>query len=193
MDDPETKIEVETPYALLKDDKMKKLGKNNEAKMTLYNALLTKEVWHTLIITQQGNSQVKDCKIELLTQQYKKFSISSKETIDSDFIRFSSIVTSLKSLHQDHSSKNHVKKLGNRFDNRANSFERGHSNNFENKGGESSRQKRGCYNCGEECHFISEFPKAKENKDFIGRALSDSEDDDEPQNDAICLKAVDSH
>ncbi|GJV01126.1 hypothetical protein Tco_1334695 [Tanacetum coccineum] len=79
MDDRETKMEVETPYELLKDDQKKQLNKNNEAKMTLYNALprkeyervfmckTAKEVWHTLIINHQGNSQVKDCKIDLLS------------------------------------------------------------------------------------------------------------------------------
>ncbi|GKC24405.1 hypothetical protein Tco_1026555 [Tanacetum coccineum] len=94
VEDSETKLMKETPYALLEDDQYKKLGKNNEAKMTLYNALLhieyervfmcktTKEVWHTLIITHQGNSQVKNCKIDLLTQEYEKFSISNEETID---------------------------------------------------------------------------------------------------------------
>ncbi|GKB48398.1 hypothetical protein Tco_0899151 [Tanacetum coccineum] len=92
MDHPETKMEVEIPYELLKEDQKKKLGKNNEAKMTLFNALPRKEyerffmcktakaVWHTLIITHQGNLQVKDCKIDLLTQQYEKFSISNEET-----------------------------------------------------------------------------------------------------------------
>ncbi|GKD78824.1 zf-CCHC domain-containing protein [Tanacetum coccineum] len=113
----------ETPYELLEDDQKKKLGKNNEAKMTLYNALprkeyervfmckTAKEVWHTLIITHQGNSQVKNCKIDLLTQEYKKFSISNEETIDSGFTRFNAIVTSLKSLDPDYSSKNHVRKF----------------------------------------------------------------------------------
>ncbi|GJR13695.1 hypothetical protein Tco_0796347 [Tanacetum coccineum] len=120
MDDPETKMEAETPYELLKDDENKQLGKNNEAKMTLYNALprkecervfmckTAKEVWHILIITHQGNSQVKDCKIDLLTQQYEKFLISGEETIDSGFTGFNATVTSLKSLDQDYSSKNHV-------------------------------------------------------------------------------------
>ncbi|GKA00179.1 hypothetical protein Tco_0672729 [Tanacetum coccineum] len=73
----------ETPYELLEDDKNKKIGKNNEAKMTLYNALpckeyervfmckTAKEVWHTLIITHQGNSQFKNCKIDLLIQEYE--------------------------------------------------------------------------------------------------------------------------
>ncbi|GJS97922.1 hypothetical protein Tco_0819092 [Tanacetum coccineum] len=108
---------------LLKDDEKNKLGKNNEAKKTLYNALphkeyergfmcrTAKEVWHTLISTHQGNSQVKDCKIDRLTQQHEKFSISNEETIDSSFTRFNAIVTSLKYLDQDYSNKNHVRKF----------------------------------------------------------------------------------
>ncbi|GJV33875.1 hypothetical protein Tco_1394275 [Tanacetum coccineum] len=87
----------ETPYELLEDNKKKQLGKNNKVKMTFYNALprkeykhvfmckTSKEVWHTLIITHQGNSQVKNCKIDLLTQEYEKFSISNEETIDNGF------------------------------------------------------------------------------------------------------------
>ncbi|GJW88428.1 retrovirus-related pol polyprotein from transposon TNT 1-94, partial [Tanacetum coccineum] len=122
-EDSETKLIKETSYVLLKDKQKKRLGTNNEAKMTLYNALprkeyervymckTTKEVWHTLIITHQGNSQVKNCKIDLLTQEYEKFSISNDETIDSGFIRFNVIMTSLKSLNPEYSSKNHVRKF----------------------------------------------------------------------------------
>ncbi|GJQ98842.1 hypothetical protein Tco_0521827 [Tanacetum coccineum] len=69
-----------------------------------------KEVWHTLIITHQGNLQVKDCKIDLLTQQHE-FSILDEETIDSGFTRFNTIVNSLKSLDKDYSNKNHVRKF----------------------------------------------------------------------------------
>ncbi|GKC99278.1 hypothetical protein Tco_1169553 [Tanacetum coccineum] len=91
--------------------------------MTLYKTLPCKEyervfmcetaneVWHTLIITHQGNLQVMECKIDRLTQQYEKFSISSEETINSGFTRLNAIVTSLKSLDQDYSSMNHVKSL----------------------------------------------------------------------------------
>ncbi|GJS70223.1 hypothetical protein Tco_0703064 [Tanacetum coccineum] len=57
------------------------------------------------------NSQVKNCKIGLLTQEYKKFLISNEETIDSSFTQFNAIVTSLKSLDSDYSSKNHVRKF----------------------------------------------------------------------------------
>ncbi|GKF30186.1 hypothetical protein Tco_0096528 [Tanacetum coccineum] len=73
----------ETPYELLKDEQKKKLGKNNEAKMTIYNAI----------------------------PQYEKFLISNEETIDSGFTRFNAIVTSLKSLDLDYFSKNHVRKF----------------------------------------------------------------------------------
>ncbi|GJZ33335.1 hypothetical protein Tco_0578771 [Tanacetum coccineum] len=58
-----------------------------------------------------GNSQVKTCKIDLLTQEYEKFLISNEETIDSSFTKFNAIVTSLKSLDPDYSSKNHVRKF----------------------------------------------------------------------------------
>ncbi|GJW84986.1 hypothetical protein Tco_0158131 [Tanacetum coccineum] len=50
-----------------------------------------------------------DFKIDLLTQKYEKFLISDEESIDYGFTRFSDIVTSLKSLDQDYSSKNHVR------------------------------------------------------------------------------------
>ncbi|GJW64939.1 zf-CCHC domain-containing protein [Tanacetum coccineum] len=123
VEDSKTKLMKEMPYVLLEDDQKKKLGKNNEAKMTLYNALLhieyvrilmcktAKEVWHTLIITHQGNSQVLNYKIDLLTQEYEKFSISHEETINNGFIRFNVIVTSLKSLDPNYSSNNHVRKF----------------------------------------------------------------------------------
>ncbi|GJV98283.1 hypothetical protein Tco_1553535, partial [Tanacetum coccineum] len=78
----------ETPYELLKDNQKKKLGKNNEAKMTLYNALPCKEYERVFM-----------CKT------------AKEETIDSGFTRFNAIVTSLKSLDPDYSSKNHVRKF----------------------------------------------------------------------------------
>ncbi|GKE84355.1 hypothetical protein Tco_1558097 [Tanacetum coccineum] len=93
MEDPETKMDIETPYENLKDNEKKQLGKNNEAKMTLCNALPRKEYERAFM-----------CKTT------KEFSISNEETIDYGFTRFSAIVTSLKSLDQDYSSKNHVRK-----------------------------------------------------------------------------------
>ncbi|GKB08071.1 retrovirus-related pol polyprotein from transposon TNT 1-94 [Tanacetum coccineum] len=105
------------------DDLKKKLAKNNEAKMVIYNALprkeyerifmcnTAKEIWKTLLITHQGNNQVKDNKIDLLVQQYEQFVISEDESIDSAFARFNTIITSLKALDEGYSSKNYVRKF----------------------------------------------------------------------------------
>ncbi|GKA65681.1 retrovirus-related pol polyprotein from transposon TNT 1-94 [Tanacetum coccineum] len=70
-----------------------------------------KESWKTLLITHQGNNQVKDNKIDLLVQEYEQFVISEDESIDSAFARFNSIITSLKSLDEGYSSKNYVRKF----------------------------------------------------------------------------------
>nr|GEU46526.1 UBN2 domain-containing protein [Tanacetum cinerariifolium] len=88
------RMDVETSYEKLNDDEKKKLGKTNEAKMALYNALLHKEYERVFM-----------CKTT------KEFSISSEETIDSVFTVFNAIVTSLKSLDQDYSSKNYMRKF----------------------------------------------------------------------------------
>lgn len=107
-----------------KDDDQKKLiAKNNEAKMMLYNALTKKEyervfmcntakdIWQSLIVTHQGNSQVKDNKIDLLVQQYEQFVIPEDEIIDSAFARFNTIINSLKALDESFCSKNFVRKF----------------------------------------------------------------------------------
>nr|GEY81879.1 hypothetical protein [Tanacetum cinerariifolium] len=94
VEDSETKLKKETRYELLKDDQKKKLGKNNEAKMTLCNALPRKEYERVF-----------------MRKTTKEFSISNEETIDSGFTRFNVILTSLKYLDPDNSSKNIVRKF----------------------------------------------------------------------------------
>ncbi|GJX02236.1 zf-CCHC domain-containing protein [Tanacetum coccineum] len=70
-----------------------------------------KEIWDTLLITHQGNSQFKHNKIDLLVQQYEQFTIPEEESIDNDFARFNTIITSLKALDEGFSSKNYVRKF----------------------------------------------------------------------------------
>nr|GEY18131.1 DUF4219 domain-containing protein/UBN2 domain-containing protein [Tanacetum cinerariifolium] len=120
---PKTKLDEVIPFEKQSNNLKKKLAKNNEAKMVIYNALpkkeyerifmcnTTKEIWKTLLITHQGNNQVKYNKIDLLVQQYEQFVISKDETIDSAFARFSTIITSLKALDEGYSSKNYVRKF----------------------------------------------------------------------------------
>ncbi|GJW65763.1 hypothetical protein Tco_0117647 [Tanacetum coccineum] len=114
-------FEKVVPLEEQSDDRKKKLAKHNEAKMVLYNALPKKEyerilmcktakdIWQSLLITHQGNIQVKDNKIDLLVQQYAQFTILEEESIDSGFARFNTIITSLKALYEGFSSKNYVR------------------------------------------------------------------------------------
>ncbi|GJR83152.1 zf-CCHC domain-containing protein [Tanacetum coccineum] len=123
IQNPETKLDEVVPFENQTDDLKRRLAKNNEAKMVIYNALprkeyerifmcnTAKEIWKTLLITHQGNSQVKDNKIDLLVQQYEQFVISEDESIDSAFARFNTIITSLKALDEGYFSKNYVRKF----------------------------------------------------------------------------------
>ncbi|GKA86862.1 retrovirus-related pol polyprotein from transposon TNT 1-94 [Tanacetum coccineum] len=121
IQNPETKLDEVVPFEKQTDDLKRRLAKNNEAKMVIYNALprkeyeranclcnTAKEIWKTLLITHQGNSQVKDNKIDLLVQQYEQFVISEDESIDNAFARFNTIITSLKALDEGYSSKNYL-------------------------------------------------------------------------------------
>ncbi|GJW66178.1 zf-CCHC domain-containing protein [Tanacetum coccineum] len=120
---PETKKDEVVSFHKQNDDLKKKLAKNNEAKMVIYNALprkeyerifmcqTAKEIWDTLLITHQGNNQVKANKIDLLVQQYEQFMIPEEESIDNAFAKFNTIITSLKALDEGFSSKNCVRKF----------------------------------------------------------------------------------
>ncbi|GJX53490.1 hypothetical protein Tco_0281859 [Tanacetum coccineum] len=112
QNNPETKKDEVVPFHKQNDDLKKKLAKNNEAKMVIYNALprkeyerifmcqTAKEIWDTLLITHQGNNQVKANKIDLLVQQYEQFTIPEEESIDNAFAKFNTIITSLKALDE---------------------------------------------------------------------------------------------
>ncbi|GKA69932.1 hypothetical protein Tco_0775996 [Tanacetum coccineum] len=123
QNNPKTKNDEIVPFEKQNDDLKKKLSKNNEIKMVIYNVLprkeyerifmceTAKEIWETLLITHQGNSQVKDNKIDLLVQQYEQFTIPEEESIDNAFARFNTIITSLKALDEGFCSKNFVRKF----------------------------------------------------------------------------------
>ncbi|GJX72873.1 zf-CCHC domain-containing protein [Tanacetum coccineum] len=181
-----TQILEEVHFELQDDNLKNKLANNNEAKMVLYNALpkkeyerifmckMAKDIWQSLLITHQGNSQVKDNKIDFLVQQYEQFTILEEESIDSGFARFNTIITSLKALDECFSSKNYVRK-------------------DEKKG----KGDQNCFRCGNLNHLISDCPKPPRNKDqkaFIGGSWSDSENDAEDKtNDETCLMAQSSN
>ncbi|GJT94968.1 putative reverse transcriptase domain-containing protein [Tanacetum coccineum] len=150
----------------------------------------------------------------LMKLGFTAFSISSEDTIDSGLTRFNAIITSLKSLDQDYSGKNHVRKflrvLPLKWRAKVTSIEEAkdlatlplddlignlkfYEMILENDGVASKITKektRGSLH--QEGHFIGECLKPKENKAFVGGVWSNSEDGNEPQNDATCLMVVDS-
>ena len=56
------------------------------------------EIWHTLDITHEGTSRVKDSKINLLMHEFEMFCIKPSETIVDMYTRFTNAVNSLKAL-----------------------------------------------------------------------------------------------
>ncbi|GKE86036.1 hypothetical protein Tco_1559778, partial [Tanacetum coccineum] len=87
QNNPETKKDEIVPFDKQNNDLKKKLAKNNEAKMVIYNAS------------------------PHLVQQYEQFTIPEEELIDNAFARFNTIITSLKDLDEGYSSKNYVRKF----------------------------------------------------------------------------------
>ncbi|GJU20058.1 retrovirus-related pol polyprotein from transposon TNT 1-94 [Tanacetum coccineum] len=92
QNNPKTKKDEIVPFDKQNDDLKKKLTKNNEAKMVIYNALLRN-------------------KIDFLVQQYEEFTIPEEESIDNAFARFNTIITSIKVLDESFCSKNYVRKF----------------------------------------------------------------------------------
>ncbi|GJS74612.1 zf-CCHC domain-containing protein [Tanacetum coccineum] len=96
---PETKKDETVSFDKQNDDLKKKLAKNNEAKMVIYNALPRKNN-EAKDETQQDNSQVKDNKIDLLVQQYEQFTIPEEESIDNEGFSSKNYVRKfLRALH----------------------------------------------------------------------------------------------
>ncbi|GJT23952.1 retrovirus-related pol polyprotein from transposon TNT 1-94 [Tanacetum coccineum] len=231
IQNPKTKLDEVIPFEKQTDDLKRRLAKNNEAKMVIYNVLPIKEyerifmcntandIWKTLLITHQGNNQVKDNKIDLLVQQYEQFVISEDESIDSAFARFNTIITSLKALDEGYSSKNYAnkessdeecstsgsedeeyaiavrdfkkffKRIG-RFVRQPRSDKKTFQRSRDDKNGKSERR---CFRCGDPNHLIGECPKPPRDKNqiaFVGGSWSDSgEEEDEKILDETCLVA----
>ncbi|GKE71743.1 zf-CCHC domain-containing protein, partial [Tanacetum coccineum] len=96
---PKTKLDEVIPFEKQSDELKRRLAKNNEAKMVIYNALPRKEYKRIFMC----NTAKDICKTLLITHQ--------DESINSAFVRFNIIITSLKALDEGYSSKNYVRKF----------------------------------------------------------------------------------
>ncbi|GJU24242.1 retrovirus-related pol polyprotein from transposon TNT 1-94 [Tanacetum coccineum] len=170
-----------------------------------------KKIEKPLLITHQGNSEVKDNKINLLVQQYEQFVISEDESIDSAFAIFNTIITSLKALDEESKdltslsldelignlkvhemiikkdyeivkAKAERKSLASRSEDEEYAMAVRDVKKFFKRRGR----------CGDPNHLIKEClkpPRDKNQRAFVGGSWSNSgEEDDEKDKDETCLR-----
>ncbi|VFQ98406.1 unnamed protein product [Cuscuta campestris] len=70
-----------------------------------------KEMWDKLEVTYEGTDQVREAKIDFLTQEYEMFRMKEGEKIDDMFDRFSKIINDLHALKKTYTNKDLVKKI----------------------------------------------------------------------------------
>ncbi|VFQ85576.1 unnamed protein product [Cuscuta campestris] len=70
-----------------------------------------KEMWDKLEVTYEGTDQVREAKIDFLTQEYEMFRMKEGERIDDMFDRFSKIINDLHTLKKTYTNKDLVRKI----------------------------------------------------------------------------------
>ncbi|VFQ79452.1 unnamed protein product [Cuscuta campestris] len=70
-----------------------------------------KEMWDKLEVTYEGTDQVREAKIDFLTQEYEMFRMKEGEKIDNMFDRFSKIINDLHALKKTYTNKDLVRKI----------------------------------------------------------------------------------
>ncbi|VFQ86426.1 unnamed protein product [Cuscuta campestris] len=70
-----------------------------------------KEMWDKLEVTYEGTDQVREAKIDFLTQEYEMFRMKEHEKIDDMFDRFSKIVNDLHALKKTYTDRDLVRKI----------------------------------------------------------------------------------
>lgn len=105
------------------DAYMRNIKSNSKAMNILYCALdsaeynrisiceTAKEIWDKLIATHEGNSQVKESKIDILVHNYELFKMKPGESISDMFTRFTDIVNGLKSLGKSYTNSEMARKI----------------------------------------------------------------------------------
>ncbi|VFQ90822.1 unnamed protein product, partial [Cuscuta campestris] len=70
-----------------------------------------KEMWDKLEVTYEGTDQVREAKIDFLTQEYEMFRMKEGEKIDDMFDRFSKIINDFHALKKTYTNRDLVRKI----------------------------------------------------------------------------------
>ncbi|VFQ92401.1 unnamed protein product, partial [Cuscuta campestris] len=73
--------------------------------------LTAMEMWDKLEVTYEGTDQVREAKIDFLTQEYEMFRMKEHEKIDDMFDRFSKIINDLHAVKKTYTDRDLVRKI----------------------------------------------------------------------------------
>ncbi|GJW10838.1 copia protein [Tanacetum coccineum] len=183
VQNPETKLDEVIPFEKQTDDLKKRLAKNNEAKMVIYNALPRKimkefscvtrgnrNIGKTLLINHQGRI------LRALHPKWRAKVTAIEESKDLTSLSFDELIGNLKAKKE--SSDEECSTFGSE------------DKEYAMANGKGDRK---CFRCGDPNHLIGECPKPPKDKNqraFVGGSWSDSgEEDDEKVKDETCLVA----
>src|ERR1044072_9234088 len=75
------------------------------------NKETAKSIYDSLVMTHEGNNQVKETKALALLQKYEAFKMEDNESVEAMFSRFQILVDGLKVLNKGYNTADHVKKI----------------------------------------------------------------------------------
>lgn len=75
----------------------------------------THDMFESLKMTHEGNTQVKETKALALIQKCEAFKMEEDESVETMFLRFQILTVGLKVLDKGYSTSDHVKKIFRRF------------------------------------------------------------------------------
>src|ERR1044072_8715215 len=105
------------------EDQKKQFRNHHKARTILLNSIsyseyekitdkeTAKSIYDLLVLTHEGNLQVKETKALALVQKYEAFKMEDHETVEVMFSRFQMLVAGLRVLNKGYSTSDHVKKI----------------------------------------------------------------------------------
>ncbi|GJU50116.1 zf-CCHC domain-containing protein [Tanacetum coccineum] len=176
QNNPETKKDEVVPFHKQNDDLKKKLAKNNEAKMVIYNALPQEVIKKDSETVKSNREQSRS----IALKARKESSDDNSSTSDSEDEEYAMTVRDFKKF---------FKRRG-RFVRQPHEERKSFQRNKDDKNGKGERK---CFKCGDPNHLIGECPKQSKyqnQKAFVGGSWSDSDEDEEERTkDEKCLIA----